>query len=154
MIKNRSKVRLRSVFSFVLWAVVSCLVIASGVVWAEPDSLGWKPHSIRVGDGQGGWTYKTAEYKILHTPGKGWTCGFGIVQMDNGELALLATNDPGKSFWYGSGEGERGVIAFGSDRGDHWSDFQPLGDPDENVEEVRPMLTGYLGNGVLTYKNG
>ena len=154
VIKNRSKVRLRSVFSFVLWAVVSCLVIASGVVWAEPDSLGWKPHSIRVGDGQGGWTYKTAEYKILHTPGKGWTCGFGIVQMDNGELALLATNDPGKSFWYGSGEGERGVIAFGSDRGDHWSDFQPLGDQDENVEEVRPMLTGYLGNGVLTYKNG
>ena len=74
--------------------------------------------------------------------------------MDNGELALFATHYPGTSFWYRSTKGERAIIAFSSDGGDSWSDFQPLGNQNEEINEVRPMLVAYLGNGVLTYKNG
>jgi len=47
------------------------------------------------------------------------------------------------------------MIAFSSDGGENWSEFQELSEPD-NIEcnEVRPMLVAYLGNGILTYKSG
>jgi hypothetical protein len=137
-------------------AIVACMLLttpfSSGVASAE--SPGWRPHPIRVGDGKGGWIYKESQCQILQGPESGWTAGFGIVQMDNGELALLATNNPGKSLWYSGGKGEQPLITFSSDGGTNWSEWQPLTAPQQKVNEVRPMLVAYLGNGVLTYKSG
>ena len=122
---------------------------------ASAKSPGWRPHPIRVADGKGGWVYKESQCQILQGPQKGWTSGFGIVQMDNGEVVLMATNDPGKSLWYGGGEGERTVIAFSHDGGENWSEFEELSEPNKvDCNEVRPMLVAYLGNGLLTYKTG
>ena len=105
---------------------------------------------MRQGDGQGGWRVKPAECQILRAPGRGWTVGFGLAQMDNGEVALLGTHAGRKSLWYrwgeiGWGEPETTIIAFSRDGGDTWTDFEPIG-------EGRPLLLAYLGGGDLTFR--
>ena len=115
---------------------------------------GWRPHMIRYGDGQGGWKLKEIEYQILQGDDNGWTAGFGVMQMDNGEVVLMGTNNPGKSLWYGGGEGERVIIAFSKDLGTTWTPFKEMSPNTQSVNDVRPMLLAYLGNGRLTFKSG
>jgi len=100
MQKNHSG-RTRSMNQRLFWclATVACVLLTTGLSLSvdSAESLGWRPHPIRVADGKGGWIYKESQCQILQGPENGWTAGFGIVQMDNGEVALLATNNPGKS---------------------------------------------------------
>jgi len=78
------------------------LVICGSAPRAQSDEAGgWKPHLIRQGDGQGGWVLKEAECQILRYRERGWTAGFGVAQMDNGEIVLLGICSPRKSLWYG-----------------------------------------------------
>jgi hypothetical protein len=134
-------------------ASAALLLIAVSASVSVAENPGWRPHFIRVGDGEGGWKLREVECQILHAKQRGWTCGFGVVQMDNGEIALLGTVDPGKSLWYGGGEGERAIIAFSKDRGDSWSDFREIRKPTKDVNEVRPMLVAAL-EGIWQSKQG
>ncbi len=112
----------------------------------EDGGLGWKPHWIRQGDGHGGWVLKDAQCQILRYRERGWTAGFGVAQMDNGEIALLGTCDVGKSVWYGGGEGEKTIIAFSKDGGNSWTELEQIGDL-----TGRPMMLATLGHGRLTF---
>ena len=102
MQKNHSG-RTRSMNQRLFWclATVACVLLTTGLSLSvdSAESLGWRPHPIRVADGKGGWIYKESQCQVLQGPENDWTAGFGIVQMDNGEVALPATNNPGKSLW-------------------------------------------------------
>ncbi len=114
---------------------------------AQPESmgekLGWKEHFIRQGDGNGGWVVKPARYQILHHPQGGWCPPFGLAQMDNGEVVLVGSWEPG--------EGKQGAtyIAFSKDRGDTWTKLA-------NIPGLRgrPTMLAYLGGGNLTFQLG
>ena len=116
---------------------------------SEDGSVGWKPHLIRQGDGQGGWVLKPAEWQILRYRERGWTAGYGVAQMANGELVLVGACDAGKSLWYGGGEGEKIINAFSKDRGNTWTEFQQIGDL-----AGRPMMLACVGGGDLTFVSG
>lgn len=141
----------RSGFFSLLILVAILLSIPTATAIKHP---GWRPHFVRVGDGRGGWKLKETKYQILHGQKKGWTCGFGVMQMDNGEVALLGTVNPKKSLWYGRGEGERTIIAFSKDGASTWSAFKEISPVFKNANDARPMLLAYLGKGRLTYKSG
>ena len=121
------------------------LVITLGTALsASPQALeplGWKNHYIRQGDGHGGWIVKCAQYQMLQHPEAGPCAGFGLVQMDNGEVVLLGTCPFG-------GTGERVVIAFSSDAGCTWSELEWL------PVAGRPTMLAYLGGGNLTFPSG
>ena len=104
-------------------AAVGLSFITSGAVQAADAApktvalvrgpeLGVKPHSLRVGDGAGGWTCQPAEFRFLHAPGS-MLMPFGIVQMDNGEIALLGAICDEKQL----GNNQTACAAFSSDRG-------------------------------------
>ncbi len=125
--------------------LIAALLVLPGVVGlAQSDqSLGWKPHLIRQGDGQGGWVTKSAQCQCLKQsfwgPSKGSWSVFGVAQMDNGEIVLLGTHTL-------EGSGEDTVIAFSSDQGESWSEFQSIAGI-----TGRPMMLAYLGGGNLTF---
>jgi len=132
-----------------VWVMTWALVAACAAWPNDTVSPGWRPHFIRVGDGNGGWTLKHAQCQILRYREYGWTAGFGVAQMDNGEIIVLGICDPGKSLWYGGGEGEITVAAFSSDGGDTWTDL-------EGVDGLtgRPVMLTYLGGGNLSVITG
>ena len=112
-------------------------------------SPGFKAHFIRQGDGQGGWILKPAECQILRYRERGWTGGFGLAQMDNGEVVLMGVVYPSASLWYGAGwEKAQTIIAFSSDHGNTWTDLKPVLDAPCSC---RPVTLAYLGGGNLTY---
>ena len=119
------------------------------VVKAEQTGSGWKEHWIRVGDGAGGWRAVKTECQILRYRERGWSVGFGLAQMDNGEIALTGICSPRKSFWYGGGQDEKTIICFSKDRGNTWSDFQHI-----DGAIGRPITLAYLGGGKLTFASG
>lgn len=113
---------------------------------AENPFEGWRPHAIRQGDGEGGWLLKPAQCQVLRHHERGWTAGFGVAQMDNGETVLMGIVSPGKSLWYGGGEGEKTIVAFSQDRGDTWTDFQQI-----DGVQGRPVMLAYLGGPDLVF---
>ena len=110
--------------------------------------LGWKDHPIRVGDGEGGWKYQGGEYQFLHADTGGAPAefgavkAFGITQMDNGEIMILAS-------WDDKDKAEVPMTAFSKDRGATWSDWQLI-----PGASGRPMMLAYLGKGNLTFSSG
>ena len=136
-----------------VWALVVVMAVAvlatpSASTQAE-ESLGWKPHFIRQGDGEGGWVLKPAECQVLRYRERGWSAGFGVAQMDNGDIVVLGVCAPNKSLWYGGGENEQTIIAFSSDRGNAWSELEPI-----PGVTGRPMMLAHLGGGDLTFLSG
>jgi hypothetical protein len=109
---------------------------------AAQEKLGWKEHHILQGDGSGGWVVKPARYQILHHPEGGWCPGFGVTQMDNGEVVLVGSWEPG--------DGRAGTyIAFSKNRGATWT--EPVNIPDLSG---RPTMFADLGSGNLTFMLG
>jgi len=103
--------------------------------------LGWKDHFMRVGDGKGGWEVKKSQFQFLHAAtGKGIK-PFGVAQMDNGEVMILASWDGDK--------GEVPVVAFSKDGGATWTDWTLI-----PGASGRPMMLANLGNGRLTFQSG
>ena len=112
----------------------------------------FKPHVIRQGDGKGGWIYKETQIQFLTVTtkekveplafggGAGNATGFGLAQMDNGEIILAGS-------WRGNNESnEVTVIAISGDRGVTWSDMQRI--PEATG---RPMNLTNLGSGTLSF---
>ena len=133
----------------VLVVILAVVVLATPGASAQPaESLGWKPHFIRQGDGEGGWLLKPAQCQILRYRERGLTLGFGLAQMDNGEIVLLGICAPKTSLWYGGDHGRQTLIAFSSDRGNTWSELEPI-----PGITGRPMMLAYLGGGNLTFES-
>ncbi|MDP7395295.1 MAG: hypothetical protein QGF67_15920 [Lentisphaeria bacterium] len=53
----------------------------------------WQPHTIKVGDGHVDQVQVPAQIQAVKFPGCDVTLPFGIVAMDNGELAMLVVNN-------------------------------------------------------------
>jgi len=117
---------------------------ASGVAGENltEQTLSWRPHAMRQGDGAGGWACIEAALRFLPRYQEQRVCPFGLAQMDNGELALVG------SWPFASGD-ERTVITFSSDAGATWREFEEVG-----ASHDRPMMLAYLGSGDLTFVTG
>ena len=91
---------------------------------AEPAKTGgWQEHKIRQGDAKGEWMTRPAQRQVLKHPDANFTMPFGLVRMDNGEIALLCSREKeqpkgGKTF--------EPIIAFSKDSGATWSDFRVI----------------------------
>lgn len=112
------------------------LLIASAVCESH---AAWQPHQVKRGDDQGGQILLPAQRQVLTIPGdKKYFMPWGLVQMDNAEIALLATRevmvarDP--------------IMAFSGDGGDTWSEFQEI-----TMVWGRPTNLTYLGGGNISY---
>ena len=116
------------------------------------ETFNFKPHVIRQGDGKGGWIYEDAEIQFLTVPaegnvnpvafggGSGSALGFGLAQMDNGEIILAGS-------WRGNGEeGGVTVVAISSDRGSTWSDLERV-----PGATGRPMNLTNLGGSTVSF---
>lgn len=122
-------------------------VAAAAEPEAEPaDFLGSKPHVVLQGNGRRGWIARAAEYRFLHKEG-GQLIPFGVVQMDNGEVALVSSWD--------DGDFEKPHITFSRNGGRSWSDLIAIPDvvrPLNSTAGNRPVGLAYLGNGQLTFQ--
>ena len=49
---------------------------------------GWLEHRVLQGSGDGGWLSRPAKIQAMRRPTAKMTMPFGLVRMDNGELAL------------------------------------------------------------------
>jgi len=110
------------------------------------EALGFKEHSIRVGDGAGGWQLLPAECQFLHDRQADMLMPFGVAQMDNGEVLFLgsaetaATAEKPRLF--------EPVTAINTDGGSTWSAFTRIPD----VPAGRPMMLTDLGGGSLCFQ--
>jgi len=124
-------------------------ILVGQVVTAETFS--WRPHVIRQGDGKGGWITRNAQLQFLagriegkveplaFGGGAGTTMGFGLAQMDNGEVVFLGT-------WQGKGSGPQTVVAISQNRGALWTELQPI----PGISS-RPMNLTNLGGETLSF---
>jgi hypothetical protein len=101
---------------------------------------GWLDHHVMQGDGRGGCVSRPASIQTLRHPTATMTMPFGLVRMDNGELALQCSAE---------GKPTKPVIAFSRDDGDTWTDFNPI-----LGASGRPMLLSYHGGGTLSFVAG
>jgi hypothetical protein len=121
-------------------AAILCftLTVPAGVA----DAV-WLPSNIEEGDGQGGFVLHPAQKQAISAPGGARP--FGLVQMDNGRIAMVASA--------GAGTGEHPVITFSNNGGNDWSAFQSL--PTASTgSDSRPMMLTYLGGQNLSYVSG
>lgn len=109
------------------------LTLESGF-WYATDWNSWQSRTLN----QGG----TSEYQLLQSPYGSPATPYGLVQMDDGELALVGA-------WNNLGGGEVFFISFSKDRGDSWTPFQTVGDL-----WGRPTELAYLGGNELTFWAG
>jgi hypothetical protein len=116
------------------------LLWAGGILHAaEPAPTGsWQEHRIRQGDGKGGWIMRPAQRQVLKHPDANFTMPFGLVRMDNGEIALLCSREKDRTF--------EPVIAFSKDGGATWSDFRVI-----PGAKGRPQYLEALGGGRLSF---
>jgi hypothetical protein len=114
---------------------------AQTVAVVRGPELGLKPHSLRVGDGAGGWTWQPAEFRFLHAPDS-MLMPFGLAQMENGEVALLGAVGNEKT----PGNKQTACAAFSSDGGSTWTDWHLVPDA-----PGRPMGLADLGGGKLSF---
>jgi hypothetical protein len=101
---------------------------------------GWLEHRVLQGDGRGGWVSRPAKIQAVRHPTAKMTMPFGLVRMDNGELALQCSAE---------GKPTRPVIAFSRDDGDTWTSFVEI-----PGASGRPMLLTYHGGGKLSFVAG
>ncbi len=131
-----------------LWTAITLALVGglgSAGAAGEAEVPQWKPHSIKQGDGHGGWVLRAGELQFLRKPGGQYTMPFGLVPMDNGEILLIGS-------WH-EGKNEPGVcpevpmVAFSRDKGNTWTEFTAIPDA-----RGRPMMLTVLGNGKLVFQ--
>jgi hypothetical protein len=105
----------------------------------------WQVNRVNQGDGHGDWVQFPAYKQEIRAPGASYTMPFGLVQMDNGQVAMLGMRGDLVS---GTNYDEKPFITFSSDAGNTWSTFQLL------PAGGRPAVVTYLGGGDLFYENG
>ena len=99
---------------------------------------GWKPHSIRRGNGRGLYEDIDAQIQAVSVPNASTTYPFGLAQVDNGEIALICSG--------GIDGTEYPFIRFSTDGGHSWSEFSRV---PEGVG--RPMMLTWLGGANLSF---
>src|SRR5438046_1842859 len=129
----------------------TCLSLSILMRASASEPVGWKPHAIKEGDGHGGWVERAAEFRFVHKKDGGYVVPFGLRQLDNGEVLRLGSWHDGKS--------EKPVVAFSTDRGNTWSEFQLVsrgpttGAGGTGIAAGRPMMLTDLGKGRLTFQS-
>ena len=113
---------------------------------AAADHTGFHPHSIRKGDGQGGWKLQSAELQFLHGSGGAGIKPFALAQMDNGELILAASWDDGSNA-KSAADREKPVMCFSRDGGRTWSPFAVVANA-----KGRPVMFTAAGKGALFFQ--
>lgn len=106
------------------------------------EATGFKEHPVHVGDEKSGWTVLPAQLQFLHYDGADRLFPFGVAQMDNGEVILLASAERVSPAHF------QPVTAFSRDGGATWSPFQIVPD----VPSGRPMVLTYFGEGKLSFQ--
>jgi len=115
------------------------IALAALVQPAAARRAGWLDHRIRQGDGKGGWVARPAKIQTISHP-TAMTMPFGLVLMDNGELALQCSAE---------GKPTKPIIAFSKDGGESWTDFIEV-----PGATGRPMLLTAHGSGTLSFVAG
>jgi hypothetical protein len=107
---------------------------------AEPhDPTGYRQHYVRRADGRGGWALLEAQYRMITSQSDGYLMPYGVAQMDNGEVILVAGMQEREEY---------GCVAFVSpDGGDSW------GAPIRTGAYGRPLTFGYLGGAQVVLAN-
>jgi hypothetical protein len=103
----------------------------------------WQEHRIRQGDGRGGWITRPALRQVLKHPDASFTMPFGLVGMDNGELAILCSREKAPPKGVRTFEP---IIAFSKDDGATWSEFRVV-----PGSKGRPQYLESLGAGRLSF---
>ncbi|MEC9010685.1 MAG: sialidase family protein, partial [Planctomycetota bacterium] len=119
---------------------VNAVIRPTAATPSPAKRTGWLEHRVLQGDGRGGWVSRPAKIQAVRHPIAKMTMPFGLVRMDNGELALQCSAE---------GKPTRPVIAFSRDDGDTWTSFVEI--PGANG---RPMLLTYHGGGKLSFVAG
>ena len=123
------------------------LILACTLALCAPERNGargeWQKHCIRQGDGQGGWVMRPAQRQVLKYPDSTYTMPFGMVQMDNGEIAIMCSRE--KEPPKGAGTIEP-IIAFSKDDGATWTDFKVIAG-----DSGRPINLTDHGKGRLSF---
>ncbi|MFH0965822.1 MAG: sialidase family protein [Planctomycetota bacterium] len=111
---------------------------------SKPDlpRTGWLDHNVLQGDGLGGWIVRPAKIQALKQPGADHTMPFGLIAMDNGEIALIASGER-------KGQPTQVLLAFSADQGDTWTDFLVV-----PGASGRAMVFTYLGGPNVTFVSG
>lgn len=115
---------------------------------------GWKSHTLRQGDGRGGWVIRSVDYQMLQDPNRWHTNAFGraylqfrvLAQMDNGELILIGVWNPSGRYGEWTNQ-EVTVVAFSKDRGSTWSELRQIAGAHD-----RPDMIADLGGGRITFQ--
>ncbi|MBM3755574.1 MAG: exo-alpha-sialidase [Acidobacteria bacterium] len=122
------------------------LLCANGLAAPASKPPGFLNHSIRRGNGRGGWLWHQGEIQFLHRQLGGGVKPFGIARMDNGEVILAASWDDGSSA-ESARDREKPVMAFSRDGGQNWSEFQLV-----EGARGRPVMFTDLGGGRLFFQ--
>jgi hypothetical protein len=110
----------------------------------DREPLGFKPHAIKQVDGRGGWLEREGEYQFMHLrPGR-YLFPYGIIQMDNGEVILIAAWHDGQSQGIAAW---KPAVAFSRDGGRTWTEAQAI-----EGSAGRPVMPTYLGKGNLMFQ--
>lgn len=119
---------------FLTVGIWTCFPVVAGVAQAA-----WQTHQIQQGDGQGGWIPRPAMIQALKQPNSVYTMPFGLVTMDNGEVALICS-------WEQSDQPQLPIIAFSKDKGETWTKFRVA-----EGATGRPMNLTAHGGGTLSF---
>ena len=110
------------------------------------DGAQFRQRPVRRGDGKGGWVTHPSEIQFLHRKDGTGIKPFGISQMDNGEVILVASWDDGSAA-KSAKDREKPVVAFTRDGGGTWTDFQLV-----EGARGRPVMLTDLGKGKLFFQ--
>ena len=108
------------------------------LVSADSATVSWKRHLIMQHDGSGGFDTHEGEAQFLSAYMGNKVIPFGLTQMDNGEVAVFGACR--------FSSGEITVIAFSSDGGASWSEYEPV-----PGSLGRPVMLAWQGNGRLSF---
>jgi hypothetical protein len=141
--------RLPSPAPAVLLVVAVLGILAASPLWVGQAEAAWRqgPDQITVGDGHGGIIAYPAKKQTIAVPGCTRNVPFGLVQMDNGQVAMVLS---AATMADGTDKDEHPVITFSSDAGNSWSTFQNL-PTNGSGSATRPLMLTYLGGGKLSY---
>ena len=106
------------------WGCAAMCCVGVIAVLAPGSARGeWQTYTIHRADGRGGWIALPAQRQALRHPDCTHTMPFGIVQGDDGELALLCSREKQRPQ---GGTLMEPVIALSTDNGAKWSEFRTV----------------------------
>jgi hypothetical protein len=102
---------------------------------------GWKTHTIRRGDGRGGWTIDAAEHRFLHIELGERVVPVALERFDDGRIVLFCA-------WH-DGRRQRPVMLASEDQGATFGDWRTIA----GVVGF-PSMVAYAGKGDVSFEAG